>query len=160
MLIVTARICFSSCMENAASNATSPYLAPTTQVKAYRREQERKVVRTLPAAINKLRLSAVTQGANSSSGCGDVIYDAFRFIDSDNSGMLSVKELVDGFAALGVNLSKEVADEVFQVRVVVRILLCLSFSYGLSLTQVFDIDGSGAIEYSEFVKTLFPARVN
>ena len=43
------------------------------------------------------------------------VYDAFRFMDTDNSGELSRDEVRDGFYALGVDLSDGVAEQIFQV---------------------------------------------
>jgi Ca2+-binding EF-hand superfamily protein len=60
-------------------------------------------------------MSAITQGSHAASSCGDIIYDAFRFIDTDNSGELTKEELKDGFAALGVNLSESVSDQICEV---------------------------------------------
>jgi calmodulin len=62
--------------------------------------------------------------------------DAFSFIDTDGSGVLDKDELRDGFAAMGVNLAENVAEE---------------------LMQLLDADGNGTVDYEEFVSTLFPA---
>ncbi|GAX78134.1 hypothetical protein CEUSTIGMA_g5576.t1 [Chlamydomonas eustigma] len=108
---------------------------PHEQVRNYLKAQELRTVQTLSAALNMVRMSAVTQGSHAAVSCGDVIYDAFRFIDTDNSGELTKEELKDGFAALGVNLSESVSDQI---------------------CEVFDKDKSGTIGYVEFVNTLFP----
>ncbi len=48
--------------------------------------------------------------------CGDVLFDAFKFIDVDGSGSLSKSELADGFAAVGVLVDDSVVDKVMEVR--------------------------------------------
>jgi Ca2+-binding EF-hand superfamily protein len=48
--------------------------------------------------------------------CGDIIFDAFKFIDTDNSGRLSKDEISDGFAAFGVLIDDSVTDKVLEVR--------------------------------------------
>jgi len=108
---------------------------PHEQVRNYLKSQELKTVQTLSEALNLVRMSAITQGSHAASSCGDIIYDAFRFIDTDNSGELTKEELKDGFAALGVNLSESVSDQI---------------------CEVFDKDKSGTVGYVEFVNTLFP----
>mmetsp|Transcript_8771 Transcript_8771/g.18714 ORF Transcript_8771/g.18714 Transcript_8771/m.18714 type:complete len:524 (+) Transcript_8771:341-1912(+) len=105
------------------------------QVKKYFQTQAIRQVKSLPAAINLVRVNAVTRGAHSATSSGNAIFDAFRFIDTDSSGLLSKQELRDGFAALGVSLSDTVAEQII---------------------QVFDKDKSGSVDYFEFVRTLFP----
>ena len=61
----------------------------------------------------RVRTSAPT--APPSQQNGPQVYDAFRFIDTDNSGELSKDELRDGFFALGVYLSDEVSEQIMTV---------------------------------------------
>lgn len=42
-----------------------------------------------------MRINAVTRGANTALNCGDVIYNAFSFIDADSSGNLSRVRVTD-----------------------------------------------------------------
>lgn len=106
------------------------------QVRKYWRTQELIQVKTLTAAINLVRVNAITRGARSASSTGNAIYDTFRFIDADGSGDLSKDELRDAFYALGVFLSEPVVEQIM---------------------KVFDADGSGSVQYHEFVRTMFPA---
>jgi hypothetical protein len=73
-------------------------------VRKYWRTQELIQVKSLTAAINMVRVNAVTRGARSASSTGNAVYDTFRFIDADGSGDLSKDELRDAFYALGVFL--------------------------------------------------------
>lgn len=59
------------------------------QVQKYFQAQQQKQIKSLPIAVNLMRVNAVTRGANSALNCGDVIYNAFSFIDADSSGNLS-----------------------------------------------------------------------
>ena len=115
-------------------------LAPPTpllpQVRKYWRGLEVRQVKSLPAAINLVRVNAVTRGSHASSGSGNPIFDAFSFIDTDKSGDLDKCELRDAFFALGVFLSDYVIEQIM---------------------DVFDRDKNGVVNYYEFVKAMFPA---
>jgi len=65
----------------------------------------------------------------------DRIMDAFRFIDRDQSGSLDRGEVEDAFCALDIPVTNVVVDDV--------------------MTK-FDKDGSGTVDYFEFIGTLFP----
>ena len=57
------------------------------QVRQYFRQQGSREVRALPAAIDMVRVNAITRGAHASSG-GDPVHEAFSFMDEDGSGDL------------------------------------------------------------------------
>jgi Ca2+-binding EF-hand superfamily protein len=44
-----------------------------------------------------------------------LVFHACRFIDTDGSGFLSYSELRDGFAALGVDITEEVARQLMDL---------------------------------------------
>jgi len=111
--------------------------ATPEQVRKYAALQQLKAQRTLPAAINMARLNAVARGAHASTGSGNVIYDAFNFIDTDHNGTLSFDELRDGFYALGVYLTDDVLGD---------------------MMRFFDNSGDGRVDYYEFVQKMFPNR--
>jgi hypothetical protein len=54
-----------------------------------------KKVSTLPNAIKCVRFNAALRGSHGASG-SSVIHDAFRFIDTDGTGVLDREELRDG----------------------------------------------------------------
>lgn len=108
--------------------------ATDEQVKRYFYIMETRKVKSLPAAINLVRVNAITRGANVASGSGNAMYDAFRFIDSDGSGNLSKEELRDAFFGLGVYLNDDVAEQIM---------------------TVFDKDGNGSVNYFEFARAMF-----
>lgn len=108
--------------------------ATDEQVRRYFYILHTRQVKSLPAAINLVRVNAVTRGAHASAGSGNAIYDAFRFIDTDNSGELSKDELKDAFFAMGVYLTDDVAEQIM---------------------TVFDKDGDGSVNYYEFARAMF-----
>ncbi|KAL6763114.1 hypothetical protein V8C86DRAFT_2507684 [Haematococcus lacustris] len=63
------------------------------------------------------------------------LLQAFTFIDTDNSGMLSRDELEDAFHGLNINVTPQVVDQ---------------------MMRQFDEDGDGRIQYREFLHALFP----
>lgn len=74
-----------------SASQTGVHAAPSVllQMQKYFQAQQQKQIKSLPIAVNLMRVNAVTRGANSALNCGDVIYNAFSFIDADSSGNLS-----------------------------------------------------------------------
>lgn len=105
------------------------------QARKYWRSQELMQVRTLPGAINRVRVNMMSRGSNRTDSTGNPVYDAFRFMDTDGSGELSRDEMRDAFYALGVFVSDDVVDQIM---------------------KTFDKDGSGNVQYHEFASTMFP----
>ncbi|GIM11064.1 hypothetical protein Vretimale_14415 [Volvox reticuliferus] len=92
-------------------------------------------VKSLAAAINMVRANAVARAMRSTGSSGNPIFETFRFMDLDSSGLLSKEEIRDAFFALGVFLSESVVDQII---------------------QLFDKDGNGTVQYHEFETTMFP----
>jgi hypothetical protein len=78
------------------------------QVERYRAAQEIKAVRSMGAALQMARSAALMRGSRASAGSGNVVFDAFRFMDTDGSGSLDEAEFRDGLSALGVVVNDEV----------------------------------------------------
>ncbi|GAX78133.1 hypothetical protein CEUSTIGMA_g5575.t1 [Chlamydomonas eustigma] len=114
-----------------------PATASPETVARYLRELDAKKTKDLQIAIKKLGANAVRQASKGANKFGDIIYDAFKFIDTDNSGKLSKDELSDGFAAFGVLIDDSVTDKVM---------------------ELFDRDKNGTIEYHEFVSAMFGGK--
>ncbi|EFJ50673.1 hypothetical protein VOLCADRAFT_120569 [Volvox carteri f. nagariensis] len=105
------------------------------QVRKYNRNQELMQVKSLAAAVNMVRANAVARGVRLSGSSGNAIFDTFRFMDVDGSGVLSKEEIRDAFFALGVFLAEPVAEQIM---------------------QLFDKNGNGTVQYHEFEAAMFP----
>ncbi|GFR46903.1 hypothetical protein Agub_g8550 [Astrephomene gubernaculifera] len=105
------------------------------QIRKYNRAQEVMQVKSLPAAVNMARANAVARGARCAGSTGNPIHDTFLFMDVDRSGVLSKEEIRDAFFAMGVYLSDQVIEQIM---------------------EIFDKDRSGAVQYHEFERTMFP----
>jgi hypothetical protein len=98
-------------------------------VKQYLANQSSHTVNSMPAAISAIRANAVRCGARAGTQ-GNPIWEAFRYMDMDNSGDLHREELKDAFAALGVHITEAVLDQI--------------------MTQ-FDLDDNGRIQVGGWV---------
>ncbi|GLC43789.1 hypothetical protein PLESTB_000908200 [Pleodorina starrii] len=105
------------------------------QVRKFNRAQELMQVKSLAAAVNMARTNAVAKGMRMAGYSGNPIFDTFRFMDVDGSGVLSKEEVRDAFFALGVYLAEPVAEQIM---------------------QMFDKNGNGTVQYHEFENTMFP----
>eukprot|EP00200_Dunaliella_tertiolecta_P010158 CAMPEP_0202368328 /NCGR_PEP_ID=MMETSP1127-20130417/461_1 /ASSEMBLY_ACC=CAM_ASM_000462 /TAXON_ID=3047 /ORGANISM="Dunaliella tertiolecta, Strain CCMP1320" /LENGTH=644 /DNA_ID=CAMNT_0048963735 /DNA_START=160 /DNA_END=2095 /DNA_ORIENTATION=+ len=81
------------------------------QVGKYFASQELRQIKTVPAAISMARTNAVMRAINAAN-YNDFILDCFKFVDTEQRGSLGVEGLRDGFAALGVQLTDEVAKQI------------------------------------------------
>eukprot|EP00198_Chlamydomonas_reinhardtii_P006633 XP_001695969.1 predicted protein [Chlamydomonas reinhardtii] len=81
-------------------------------------------------AMNKLKLKRCGRAVSI-----ERLIDAFKFIDRDASGALSLEELEDALNALGIFVTRDVLD---------------------TMMHTFDKDGNGGVDYLEFVHSLFP----
>jgi len=103
------------------------------QVGKYFASQELRQIKTVPAAISMARTNAVMRAINAAN-YNDFILDCFKFVDTEQRGSLGVEGLRDGFAALGVQLTDEVAKQIMG-------------RYGT--------DANGYLNYQECVPRLF-----
>ncbi|KAG2501588.1 hypothetical protein HYH03_000093 [Edaphochlamys debaryana] len=90
----------------------------------------RSAAMAVQMALTKLQLKR-----NGRSVSLERLVEAFRFIDRDASGALSPSEMEDALNALGIFVTPEVVG---------------------SIMTAFDKDGSGGVDYLEFVRALFP----
>eukprot|EP00798_Chlamydomonas_sp_ICE-L_P019989 gene19989-26704_t len=113
--------------------------ATDEQVKRYWNVQTLKQAKNLPAAINHVRVNAMSRGVKGLTSA-EAVMDVFSFIDSSNTGEMSKDEVKQGFFALGVNITDDITDQIF---------------------KVFDKNDQGTVEYQQVLTTLFPpARVD
>ncbi|GMH37405.1 hypothetical protein BSKO_05278 [Bryopsis sp. KO-2023] len=103
------------------------------QVRKYNERANAQKVRNVVEALEQLRRKVVQWGSRSSGD--NPIFEAFKFVDADRNGVLSVDEFCEAFGALGVN----VADETLR-----------------QILSMVDMNGDGSIDYYEFSKSLFP----
>ncbi|KAF5829721.1 hypothetical protein DUNSADRAFT_15586 [Dunaliella salina] len=81
------------------------------QVGKYFGAQELRQIKTVPAAISMARTNAVMRAINAAN-YNEFILDCFKFVDPEQKGSLNVDGLRDGFAALGVQVTDEVAKQI------------------------------------------------
>ncbi|CUT99606.1 calcyphosin protein [Echinococcus multilocularis] len=91
----------------------------------------KKKVQETTSPLEKLRLQCLARGGTGILGLGR----QFRIIDDDGNKLLDLREFTKGCADFGVDLTKEEVKEIF---------------------ELLDKDGSGHIDFDEFLEALRP----
>lgn len=110
-------------------------MAATSRLNKELQDKSKKALLNCKEPVERLRLQCLARGANGIKGLGRT----FKIMDDDQSRSLDIKELRKGIHDYGVVMENNEVDEVF---------------------QKIDVDGSGQLDFDEFLKALRPPMNN
>lgn len=92
-------------------------------------------MRNVHGALEQIKQKIGLWCRRTAVGTGNAMFEAFQFVDADNTGMLGKEGLCDAFSALGVFINDETMGK---------------------LIECVDKDGKGVVDYKDFSRCFFP----